>query len=72
MREALYLGAPVIATDNGMRPPGVRLIPVSDRAALRETLFDVLSGGRQRTPVAGDGQENLRRVVELYGEILKG
>jgi glycosyltransferase involved in cell wall biosynthesis len=70
VREALYLGAPVIATDNGMRPSGVRLIPVSDRAGLREALLEVLSEGRERTPVAGDGQENLRAVVEFYGELL--
>ena len=69
VREALYLGAPVIATDNGMRPPGVRLIPVSNRAALREALCEVLSTGRQRHPVASDGQENLRRVVEFYGSL---
>ena len=30
VREALFLGTPVIATDNGMRPDGVRLIPAGD------------------------------------------
>jgi glycosyltransferase involved in cell wall biosynthesis len=70
VREALYLGTPVIATDNGMRPPGVRLIPVSDRMRLRDALCEVLSEGRERQPVTGDGQENLRRVVEFYGEVL--
>jgi len=71
VREALYLGAPVIATDNGMRPPGVRLISVSDRAALGAALCELLSAGRQRAPVAGDGQENLRQVVEFYRELLQ-
>jgi glycosyltransferase involved in cell wall biosynthesis len=70
VREALYLGAPVIATDNGMRPPGVRLIPISDRIGLRDALFDVLPTGRKPTPVAGDGQENLRAVVDFYRELL--
>jgi len=72
VREALYLGAPVIATDNGMRPPGVRLIPVADRARLRDALFEALSAPRKRSPVAGDGQENLRAVVEFYQQILAG
>ena len=36
VREALYIGTPVIATDNGMRPEGVHLIPaVRSRAAAR-------------------------------------
>ena len=71
VREALYLGAPVIATDNGMRPAGVRLFPIGDRAGLRDALLEVFSKGRKREPVAGDGQENLRAVVQFYEEILK-
>jgi glycosyltransferase involved in cell wall biosynthesis len=70
VREALYLGTPVIATDNGMRPAGVRLIPISNRAALRDALLEVLSARSRRAPVAGDGQENLRAVVEFYRELL--
>jgi glycosyltransferase involved in cell wall biosynthesis len=72
VREALYLGTPVIATDNGMRPPGVRLVPISDRAALGEAVFEALSGSKGRTPGSGDGQENLRAVLEFYGEVLNG
>jgi glycosyltransferase involved in cell wall biosynthesis len=72
VREALYLGAPVIATDNGMRPPGVRLMAISDRRGLRDALFEVLSAARERVPVAGDGQENLRSVVEFYQRTLHG
>jgi glycosyltransferase involved in cell wall biosynthesis len=70
VREALYLGAPVIATDNGMRPPGVRLIPISDRSAFRQALLELLSADRERAPVAGDGQENLRQVLEFYNELI--
>lgn len=71
VREALYLGTPVIATDNGMRPPGVRLIPIADRRGLRDALFEVLSAGRERPPVSGNGQENLRAVVDFYRELLQ-
>ena len=71
VREALYLGTPVIATDNGMRPQGVRLIPISDRQRLRDAVFEALSGGGQRLEPVGDGQENVRAVVEFYKELLR-
>jgi glycosyltransferase involved in cell wall biosynthesis len=73
VREALYIGTPVIATDNGMRPAGVRLIPVHDRERLGAAIFQVLGGpaSGRRAP-AGDGQENIRAVLELYREITKG
>jgi glycosyltransferase involved in cell wall biosynthesis len=70
VREALYLGTPVIATDNGMRPPGPVLIPSSDPARFRDTVCELLSGPSGRKPPAGDGQENVRAVVEFYRELL--
>src|SRR5450432_337770 len=69
VREALYLGTPVIASDNGMRPPGARLIPVSDRDRLRDAIFEVLESSLPRQAVAGDGRENIRQVVEFYQEL---
>ena len=70
VREALYLGTPVIATENGMRPGGVVLIPPGDPRRLREAVCDQLARGRQRRAPAGDGQENVRLVAEFYGELL--
>jgi glycosyltransferase involved in cell wall biosynthesis len=72
VREALYLGTPVIATDNGMRPEGVHLVPVSDPARLREAVCAVLACGDARRAPAGDGQENLRAVLEFYEEVTTG
>jgi glycosyltransferase involved in cell wall biosynthesis len=69
VREALYLGTPVIATDNGMRPAGVRLIPISNRERLTDAVSDVVAGGQPRKPMADDGQENLRAVERLYMEL---
>jgi len=69
VREALYLGVPVIASDNGMRPPGVLLIPASDRPRLRDAIIDLLTNRPPRRPVSGDGQENIRQVVEFYREL---
>jgi glycosyltransferase involved in cell wall biosynthesis len=70
VREALYIGTPVIASDNGMRPAGVRLIPASNREELRDAIFETLAGGDSRKGVSGDGQENIREVVEFYQALL--
>jgi glycogen(starch) synthase len=70
VREALYIGTPVIATDNGMRPEGVHLIPPSDAGRLRDAVCEVLSGERARRAPGGDGQENIRAVVRFYEELL--
>ena len=71
VREALYIGTPVIATDNGMRPQGVHLIPPSNPQGLRDAVCDLLSRERVRQPPAGDGQENIRAVVHFYEELLR-
>ena len=68
VREALHLGTPVIATDNGMRPPGVRLIPTQDAEALDTAIQEALNHRRSAIPQATD--ENLRAVLELYKELL--
>jgi glycosyltransferase involved in cell wall biosynthesis len=70
VREALYLGTPVIATENGMRPSGVTLIPPAEPARLREAVCEQLARGRERRAPAGDGQENIRQVAEFYRELL--
>ena len=71
VREALHVGTPVIATDNGMRPDGVHLIPPSDAGRLRDAVCDLLSGDRVRRAPDGDGQENIRAVVRFYEELLR-
>lgn len=69
VREALHLGVPVIATDNGMRPPGVILIPVSDPAALAAAITRQLSSGRPESKPPLPADENIQAVYELYREI---
>lgn len=78
VREALHLGVPVVATDNGMRPAGVRLVPVSNLAALAEAVLSGLAAGaeptdpRARKEAAGRGdEENVAAVFELYRELLR-
>ena len=70
VREALYIGTPVIATDNGMRPEGVHLIPPSDAGRLRDAVCELLSGKRPPRAPGGDGQENIRAVVQFYEKLL--
>jgi glycogen(starch) synthase len=71
VREALYLGTPVIAADNGMRPAGVHLIPKHDLGALETAINSVLdaapaSGHVQSTP----DESNLQAVLKVYEELV--
>ncbi len=69
VREALFLGTPLIATDNGMRPEGPRLIPISDGGALEQAIIDELLHGPARKQAAEGGMQNLQQVFELYEEL---
>jgi glycosyltransferase involved in cell wall biosynthesis len=78
VREALWLGAPVIATDNGMRPTGVRLVPVGDVNALTNAMLEQLALPRRaRSSTAAvvaspaTGEENLDATLLLYRELLR-
>ena len=71
VREALRLGTPVIATDNGMRPANVRLIPVQDAAALERAILErparaaFRQGTIQQEP-APSSDANLEAVLDVY------
>jgi glycosyltransferase involved in cell wall biosynthesis len=70
VREALFLGTSVIATDNGMRPQGVRLIAAGDTGALAEAILAEL---RDPAPAKARSQRddrNLAAVLDLYGDLL--
>lgn len=71
VREALYLGTPVIATDNGMRPDGVELIPIGDTNALTQKIKTTLDRERSTLPNKKSGSENIELVLKLYNELLK-
>jgi glycosyltransferase involved in cell wall biosynthesis len=71
VREALRLGTPVIATDNGMRPRGVVLVPPSDLNSLRSAIERSLPAKRMaagQNPT--DGDKNVAEVVALYQELV--
>ncbi len=70
VREALHLGVSVIATDNRMRPDGVRLIPPSDLGALWRAIEGNLAQSNPRQ-TKGEGDEgNLQEVLTLYRELM--
>ena len=69
IRESLYLGTAVIATDTGMRPEGVHLIPIADHHALERAIELELRNGKKRDISSEDGWENIREVVRLYEEL---
>lgn len=70
VREALQLGVPVIATDNGMRPAGVHLIPTSDGDALSRVIRQVLDQPSRATQAAPDGNAPLNQLLALYARVL--
>ena len=71
VREALALGTPVIATDTGMRPPGVRLIPMRDASALERAIDECLANPRARlVPHQNASEENIAAVYDLYRELV--
>jgi len=77
VREALRLGTPVIATDNGMRPPNVHLIPVNDAAALERAVLEqtqraALRQGRMQPENAPPSEANLEAVLDVYKRLWDG
>jgi glycosyltransferase involved in cell wall biosynthesis len=69
IREALHLDTPVVATDNGMRPEGVRLIPKNDGAALEKAIQSTLAEGAKIKSVKPDDYRNISAILRLYEEI---
>ncbi len=68
VREALNLGVPVLASDNGMRPNGVLLVsPLAPDAVARRAIEVVTAPvPARRVSPGSDGDRNLGRVLALY------
>lgn len=71
VREALFLETPVIATDTGMRPEGVDLIPVGDAGALAESIKSIARREKPAKTQKTADNSNIREVVDLYEEIVR-
>jgi glycogen synthase len=70
VREALFLGTPVIATDNGMRPDGVSLIPPGDASALADAILAELRDPAAAKAKSQRDDRNLAAVLDLYRDLL--
>lgn len=68
IREALAAGTPVVATENGMRPPGVRSFPIHDREGLERETIAALTAGR--SAVAAGDRGGVEPVLELYQRLV--
>jgi glycogen(starch) synthase len=69
VREALHLGTPVIASDNGMRPAGVHLISKSDLAALLHAIEERLAQPSRGKADRGIDESNVQAVFDFYREL---
>lgn len=70
VREALHLGTPVVATDNGMRPEGVRLIGASDREALCRAVAECAAGAHPPVAAQSGCTDNIEAVLDVYRELI--
>jgi glycogen(starch) synthase len=72
VREAIHLGTPVIATDNGMRPAGVRLVTRSSLPRLLQAIErQLLTDPPSQRPSSVADETNLQKVLDLYQDLLQ-
>lgn len=64
VREALALGRPVVASEVGKRPPGVRLVPVGDAEALARAMIEAARAPVREVAAMPDSAD---RILSLYG-----
>jgi glycosyltransferase involved in cell wall biosynthesis len=71
VREALHLGTPVLATDNGMRPEGVRLIPIHRLEPLVEQSRIIADAPPSRKQPGSSDESNVEAVFQIYRQLLE-
>ena len=69
IREALFLGTPVIATDNGMRPEGTHLIKIGDSEGLVSMIGKVLDSQHRNSTSSTGPIDNTSSVLALYDRL---
>jgi glycosyltransferase involved in cell wall biosynthesis len=74
VREALQLGTPVVATDNGMRPANVFLAPIADANAVAVQVMNVLKSAQKGNDalLSEPQRDGIDETIELYESILAG
>jgi glycogen(starch) synthase len=71
VREALFLGTPVVASDNRMRPEGVFLFKIGDLRELETAIFAALNAGKKPRAESSDGWKNINQILQIYQDLLK-
>ncbi len=66
VREALYLGTPVVATDNGMRPDGVQLLSEHTASKLNKAIEAAMNSDE---PEPADSSDGTAKVLKIYEEL---
>jgi glycosyltransferase involved in cell wall biosynthesis len=70
VREALFVGTPVLATDTGMRPDGVSLVRDPSPESLSTSVIDCLLRLKPHPTRMDDaGETNLEAVLQVYTEL---
>lgn len=69
VREALFLGTPVIATDADSRPDGVHLIETGDKDALVNKIKEIVTKDDKDRSQCSPDDSNIKAVVDLYEEL---
>lgn len=70
VREALFLGTPVIATDAAERPDGVELISIGNKDELVRKIKEIVSTGKSKRSQSLPDDANIKEVVDLYAELV--
>lgn len=66
IRESLFLGTPVVATENGERPEGTLTYDAGDREGFLRQVHAAMTQGKRPREQAVDGDRNIERVISLY------
>jgi glycosyltransferase involved in cell wall biosynthesis len=69
VRESIHLGTPVIASDNGMRPAEVQLVPAQNLGALLAKVEQVLSSPATARQHSGT-TDNIQAVLNIYQQLI--
>jgi hypothetical protein len=70
VREALFLGTPVIATDNKMRPAGVHLIPAPPEIEpLCTAIEEQVKLGKLTHQENVNGWEHIEAILDIYQKL---
>lgn len=72
VREGLHLGTAVVASDNGMRPAGVHLIPKANLPALVNAIENVVATLPGTKAEHKPEEKNLQAVLDFYLELIGG